>query len=320
MDSRVPIDLNPPAVLTGLAIGDALGMPFETCSPTDSRLVSWTGEYAASTHHGLNPGQYTDDTQMAVALSTSLLMAGEYNPANAAAAYRDWFHRDPRGIGGTIKRAMERLDAGEAPAVSGRYDASESTWIGNGVSMRIAPLGLFYASMQPLSALLLAVEADAAITHQHPDAVHAATAVAVAVRHAVRERRTGVLGTVLTTLARTATPTQSPRLMRRLAELLFELARGTAPSSLFDADDAVGISALALYIVDVTGCYEEAVTTAIRLGGDTDTRAAIVGAIAGAAYGLEAIPPAWFQNIENRDMLVELDATLPNISKVQVRS
>jgi len=320
MDSKTPVDLNPPAVLTGMAIGDALGMPFETCSPSDPRLIAWAGEYAASTHHGLAPGQYTDDTQMAVALASSLLVGGQYIATNAAAAYRDWFHRNPRGIGGTIKRAMQRLDAGDDPASSGRYDASESAWIGNGVSMRIAPLGLFYAATQPISALLLAVEADAAITHQHPDAVHAATAVAVAVRLAVRERRTGVLGSVLTTLASTAAPTQSPRLMRRLADLLFELSRDTAPSSLLDADDAIGISALALYIVDVTGCYEEAVTTAIRLGGDTDTRAAIVGAIAGAAYGLEAIPPAWFQNIENRDMLVELDATLPNISKVQVRS
>ncbi len=302
-------DRNPPSILLGMAIGDALGMPFETCKPDDPRLLAWRGEYAGSDHHKLTAGQFTDDTQMAVALTTSIILASGYSGDRAAAAYMDWYRRSPRGIGGTIKRAMERLLAQEPHTRSGRYEAGE-TWIGNGVSMRIAPLGALYAHTSPPSKLLMAVEEDAAITHNHPDAIYAASAVALAVAYATRERRTGVLGTVLQTLASTPARTRAPRLMQRLSELMLELTRGTAPAVLFDADDAIGISAMALYIADATGSYEDAVTTAIRMGGDTDTRAAIVGAIAGAAYGLEAIPEPWFQGVEEREQLMLLDAAL----------
>jgi ADP-ribosylglycohydrolase len=302
-------DSNPPATLVGMAVGDALGMPYETCKPDDPRLLAWHGQYEGSDYHKLAAGQFTDDTQMSVALATSIVVATGYTAEKAAAAYLDWYRTGPRGIGGTIKRAMERLLAGESFTTSGHYAADER-WIGNGVSMRIAPLGAVFAHTVPISTLLQAVEEDAAITHKHPDAVYAAAAVALAVAHAVRERRTGVLGYTLQVLADTAASTGSKRLMQRLSELNFELTRGTQPASLFDADDAIGISAMALYIVDATGSYEDAITTAIRMGGDTDTRAAIVGAIAGAAYGLEAIPEPWFQGVEDREQLMRLDTAL----------
>lgn len=302
-------DSNPPAVLLGMAIGDALGMPYETCKPGDPRLLAWRGQYEGSVYHKLEAGQFTDDTQMALALTSSIVLASGYDAERAAAAYVDWFGRSPRGIGSTIKRAMERLLAKESHQRSGRYEPGE-TWIGNGVSMRIAPLGALYAHSTPPSKLLMAVEEDAAITHNHPDAIYAASAVALAVAHATRERRTGVLGSVLQTLAGTPARTRAPRLLLRLSELMLELTRGTAPRKVFDADDAIGISAMALYIVDATGSYEDAITTAIRVGGDTDTRAAIVGAIAGAAYGLEAIPEPWFQGVEAREQLMMFDSVL----------
>jgi ADP-ribosylglycohydrolase len=302
-------DINPPAVLIGMAIGDALGMPYETCKPDDPRLRAWNGQYEGSDYHKLQAGQFTAATQMAVALTTSIVLASGYKSDLAAAAYMDWYRRAPRGVGGTIKRAMERLITKESHTHSGRYEPGE-TWIDNGVSMRIAPLGALYAHTSPPSKLLMAVEEDAAITHNHPDAIYAASAVALAVAHATRERRTGVLGTVLQILASTPARTRAPRLMHRLSELLLELTRGTLPAELFDADDAIGISAMALYIADATGSYEDAVATAIRMGGDTDTRAAIVGAIVGAAYGLEAIPEPWFQGVEERKQLMLLDAAL----------
>jgi ADP-ribosylglycohydrolase len=58
-----------PATLTGLAVGDALGMPFETNHFSSRRLNQWDGSFQASDFHKLDPGQWTDDTQMATALT-----------------------------------------------------------------------------------------------------------------------------------------------------------------------------------------------------------------------------------------------------------
>jgi len=136
--------MNFPAPLLGLAIGDALGMPFETAPRSRPDLLDWDGRSFRNSddYHGLNPGQWTDDTQMSLALSRTLIEHQQYVPEAAALAYRQWFEGDCRGIGGSTKRAMEKLCRGVPWTESGTPGAE-----GNGTAMRAAPF--WFASNSP---------------------------------------------------------------------------------------------------------------------------------------------------------------------------
>ena len=126
--------------LLGLAIGDALGMPFEglpswVVGPVLDRIQG----FHESGHRELGAGQWTDDTQMTLCLVRSLVRCGRLDPEDVAREYLGWFQSgDVRGIGGTTKSAMARLEAGAGwheSGTAGEYAA------GNGTAMRAAPLG-----------------------------------------------------------------------------------------------------------------------------------------------------------------------------------
>lgn len=111
---------NKSAVLTGLCIGDALGMPFETKNWNDPAILAWDGQtFLSSEFHKLKPGQFTDDGSMALALTESLISnvrdgwGKGFDPGRTAAYYEQWY-RGPlfRGAGQTTRKALENLKNG----------------------------------------------------------------------------------------------------------------------------------------------------------------------------------------------------------------
>src|ERR1700733_11149702 len=106
--------MNEPSTLAGLAIGDSLGMPWETKSHLDSGLLNWDGTFQSGVGNevqpGRLPGEWTDDTKMAKALAESLVEYETYNPPGAAANYIEWYKSgDHRGMGKATKEALERI-------------------------------------------------------------------------------------------------------------------------------------------------------------------------------------------------------------------
>lgn len=303
--------MNAPATLTGLAVGDALGMPFEMATVSDSRLRAWTGDYEDGSRSPftkeLGPGQWTDDTKMARALTDSLLQEQGYSPLGAAREYLRWFDSgDWRGIGTSIHKAMVRLKAGFPWTQSGVPNAE-----GNGTAMRVAPIGLFYR--YNIQAAVEMAGHDAHITHRSHEARVGSIAVAAGVACLLqRSTPETVISKVLEwlppslirdRLIHAERAAQLPELRsdeRALADAMAEFG------SKAHVVDTVPSAFLALA---ATTSFKGAVRAAILCGGDTDTTGAVTGALAGTFYGIEEVAP-FLEKLEDATALRDLEQRL----------
>jgi len=283
-----------PAPLVGLAIGDALGMPFETAAPTTPTLLAWKGGYEASKFHKLGPGQFTDDTQMSIALAASLFEKGFYDPETAARKYLAWFQSgDARGMGGSTRKALARLATGVP-----WYEAGEKGAEGNGTAMRAAPIGMFQnRGTERLGAAAHWARIDAAITHQSDEAKEGSAAMAVAISYLCSGgREETLLETVLAQLKKSRVYFALEDLKNMVADFkdpeamilrVYLSGRGqqsSGPSARVSESVPAAFAALLS-----SSTYKDTVERAIRVGGDTDSVAAMAGAMAGALYGYEHI-------------------------------
>ena len=281
-----------PAPLTGLAIADALGMPFETQPHDSPALLAWDGSYGSSEYHKLGPGQWTDDTQMSLALANSLLENRAYLPINVADSYLKWFKSgDCRGIGTNTKRAMQNLEMGVSFLASGIPLAE-----GNGTAMRAAPIGVAFRKSTEHVVFLSGF--DSAITHASAEAMNGSTAVALAVAHLV-------LGGARISLI----PTLLPYLTTSRVKAKLEALASPRPNITAHVADTLEA---AFYAFMSTRSFTEAVETAIRYGGDTDSVGAITGALAGAYYGYENIPKSYIEKLELSNEIHDIELRLLN--------
>ena len=310
------------AVLIGLACGDALGMQFETRKWNDPAILNWDGySYGSSDFHKLGPGQWTDDTGMALALTESLLANKEskvFDPARTAEYYRQWYIGPTfRGAGQTTKKALELLRNNVPWFQSGELGA-----LGNGTAMRVAPLGVFYRD-EP-GKLIKAAKLDAIITHDSHEAQQGSIAISMGValllsgvkREEILESLRHVLepSRLLDNINLIATnKTIHDTLKNKDYDRALDRNGGNRIISqliLGNKYTVIEAVARAFYVFVATRSFEEAMELAIRGGGDTDTVAAMVGALCGAYYGLDGIPESYITPIEQRDVLLRLDEEL----------
>lgn len=303
------------ATLTGLAIGDALGMPFETHPHTSPDLLSWDGTFwsgATNTRQPKRlPGEWTDDTRMAMELASSLIESGCYNPAHVSSNYIAWYRTgDLRGMGKTTREAMDRIIKGHHWNSSGVVHAK-----GNGPSMRIAPMGIYYRSSLITVAEMTRV--DAWITHRSQEAQEGAVAVALAVALLAKEtvKKNELIRPILHLLqggAEGFTTVTEARLDELQKFLATSPDRETATQYLLEkgtravTDETVPAAFLCFMATD---SFKDAVEMAVRAGGDTDTVGAITGALAGTYYGREQIEP-YLEHLEEAEILAHLDHLL----------
>jgi ADP-ribosylglycohydrolase len=287
-----------PAPLTGLAIGDALGMPFETESPLATRLASWNGEYQSSTYHRLRPGQFTDDTQMSLALAETILENKFYEPSVAAKKYLAWFTSgDCRGIGTSTRQAMSNLAQGKTWEASGIEQAQ-----GNGTAMRAAPIGAHQnRGAERLRASAHWARIDAGITHNSDEAREGSAAMAVATSHlCAGGKKDSLLTTVLQHV-------QKSRVRSALEDVYRAIRRGDSIGDFLKTREWL-LSGVGPHVVQSVPAaftmflysenFEDTVRNAIRMGGDTDSVAAMAGALAGSYYGIEGIPDSLLDPLE----------------------
>ena len=290
--------------LYGLAIGDALGMPTQSLSRSGiaarygvvDRLLPGAPDQPIAPN--LPAGTVTDDTEQALLLAR-LLVAGDgrLDPHAFATALQIWeqdmIRRGSRDLlGPSTKRALERLAAGEPVADTGRDGTT------NGAAMRVTPVGIAFAG----DALLDAVVDSCVVTHNTGLGIAAAAAVAAAVS-------AGVAGADLPTAVAAAEDAAAAGAQRGHWVAGGDIAarlrwvrgwvRDLHPDQLVPAlDQVVGTSVAAnesvvaaFALVEALGSdVRAALTTAASLGGDTDTIAAICGAVLGARHGVAGLP------------------------------
>ena len=277
--------------LLGQLVGDALGSMVEFMSARDIARLYPHGlrEIGPSPVHGTIAGQPTDDSELALALARSLVARGGYDEEDVAGAYTDWLESGPFDKGGTITRATHAMGAargrGERMAAAGRVAASRSSEA-NGALMRQCPLAIWGYSLAP-EALALWVRADTLLTHPHPVCQGASAAFLVALAAVIRD---GLDGRAAHAVAR-----EWDRLHGQSPIVTTTLAAAALEPPAFQPNEGHVVIALqnAFYQAYHAQSFEEGLVATVMCGGDTDTNAAIAGALLGAIHGVSAIPEQW---------------------------
>lgn len=301
------------ATLVGCAIGDALGMPFEMKPAASPMLTGWKGDFqAGGTFWKGEAGQYTDDTLMSIALSESLIECNGFDPAHTADKYLAWYNTgNTRGIGTTTARALVALRMGSTYKTCAPFIDYEGRPVGgNGTAMRAGPIGLVYRN--DLNKLLAIAFEDAILTHNSMECKLSSAAVALATaylangHHDAKATLEDVLEAIPDSVLRTKLEIVQDHLVNKTAP-------ETALADIGSGGYAPETVAAALYCLAVTDNFKDCVIMSIKCGGDTDTTAAVAGALAGTLYGLEGIPQDYKDKVEDFQMLQDLTDKLVNM-------
>ncbi|RPF33925.1 ADP-ribosylglycohydrolase family protein [Streptomyces sp. TLI_185] len=267
----------------GSAVGDALGAPFEF-GPEGAFSARFPepgqgGEMCGG--GGWDPGEATDDTQMAVLVAESLLEHGGLELPDVFGRFRRWAAADPKDIGLQTEAVLSSGDPWDLAAAL-HFQASQRA-AGNGALMRAATSAVYFADAGR-DATMDAARRLAALTHGDR-AAWEGTAV---FHELVRVALAG--GDPIAAVPDTLAAVHADHRARYAAVL----AHDWHPDLATEFNGAVWpCLASAVWALRTTRSYESAVRAAIDLGGDTDTVAAVTGGLAGAVYGMSAIPERW---------------------------
>ncbi|MGX1562610.1 ADP-ribosylglycohydrolase family protein [Streptomyces sp. NPDC055506] len=275
--------------LLGLAVGDALGAPAENMKPSEIR-ARWgriTG-YVSDNPSG------TDDTEYAIFSGLLLARHGSaLTPAHVEAAWHEWIaDRDEgpfRGAGFSERGTLENLRRGLAAPISAQHRHAWS----DGLAMRAAPFGVFAAGRPAEAARLVAI--DGSVSHDG-EGIYGGQAVAAGVAAAMAGAPP--IAVVAAALAVVPDDSWTARCLRRAVAVAHRGERAVRSAVVIGgypwtdlAPEAVALAFGAYAAAD--GDFEQSVLTAVNMGRDADTTAAVAGALAGATRGVSAIPQAW---------------------------
>ena len=282
------VHLDPPGrqralgCLIGGAVGDALGAPFEFqpaglySEHFPTPVYGGIGEMIGGGSFGWAPGEFTDDTQMAVSLACSVVESFGYDADHVWESWRVW-RRRATDVGITTSHALS-FDSWRTV----HHPRIEST-NANGALMRSFPLALATLGLSDEQARVVVLH-QASLTHHHPAAGWGAWLAVTTMRRAIRgdDPWTGLdreISTIPESLraefASVLSPTWAPNHDRR--------SNGNVWTCL----------AQAVWAARHASNFDDAVAAAIDLGGDTDTVACVAGALAGAIHGVQSIPSRW---------------------------
>ena len=279
----------------GLAVGDALGAPFEFMSAAQVAAVAPDALRMQASPMWLL-GEWTDDTALTLASARAYdHQDGTFRLTRAAHAMTAWLASGPKDVGSLTKQALRLIEDGASPQQAGRLAAiGNFQAAGNGSLMRALPTGIVRAATDPL--LPRESAALSAITHADSRCVAACI----------------VFNTVVSMVL------AQPDDVRGALRLAMDAVRHVEVQQLIEGmlqgrparygnEDGIGFVLLALErafrsVLDSTG-FAAGLDGVIRQGGDTDTNAAIAGGLLGARFGFEAIPKDWLLDLRDKEVL-----------------
>jgi len=262
-------------VLLGQVAGDSLGSLVEFQSPEAIRRKYPDGvrELVAGGTFNTLPGQPTDDSEMALLLARSMVDRGTYDPIEVRDRYVFWLESHPFDCGGTIKGAL-----------LGHLNLQSQA---NGALMRSSPIGIAGARL-PSDLVATWAEKDAALTHPNAICLQVNALFVMAIAAAIRE------ALAPEDLYRRITSYAQDRQADSAVLKAIHAAADGPPGNFMSQMGWVLIAFQnALYQLLHAPNLEEGVIDSVMRGGDTDTNAAIAGALLGAVHGIEAVPQQW---------------------------
>lgn len=290
--------------LVGLAVGDALGAPVEGWSHED--IVAAYGkvtEFMPSQRLGIGPGEHTDDTAMMLCIARGIAANGCFDPEDVASRFLAWYLDEPIGIGRTTWVALGELQRGASWREAG-YKAHQKLGgmsAGNGSIMRCAPIGLLDYKNSDL--LIQDSMNSSLITHWDPKAQWGAAAINLSIAHLLQGHKKEDL------LHRVSQKVAEDRVKEALLAV-----ENVEPSQVWSGAFVLSTLQIALWCFLNKPSFEQAIEEAVNLGGDTDTNAAVCGALAGAYYGISQIPTRWLSGLKAREEIIRLATTIHGLA------
>ena len=278
--------------LLGLAVGDALGAPVEFMRPGTFDPVT---EMLGGGPHGLMPGEWTDDTSMALCLAESLIECRGFNAVDQLQRYVRWWrngHLSSTGfcfdIGNTTRAALEAFESSGEPSGLTSPDTA-----GNGSIMRLAPIPMYY--VLNLEDAIEFAGRSSMTTHAADEAVSACRYMAAVIARALRGReKEDVLA-----------PPRLSDLADGVKRVAFGSFRIFNPPQIRGSGYVVESLEAALWAFHHTDNFADGACMAVSLGEDSDTTAAVYGQIAGAFYGANCIPARWANAVVRKDLIID---------------
>lgn len=298
--------------LVGLALGDALGAPLEFMPRAE--IAATYGEVRELLGGGwlnVDPGEYTDDTQLALAITNSIVRCGRIDPPDIAARFVAWLRTGPKDVGNITRTAIRYHEQGLPWQEVGPRVHREMTGrsAGNGSLMRCAPVALFHAARP--AELLRDSAIVSEITHANPLSVWSSIAVNLAIVELLHGRREGLI-------ERVAAQIEEPQVRETLRTV-----PGLSRKAIRSGGYVLETLGAAFWALQNHPGFEEVVVAAVNLGDDADTVGAVAGALAGAREGAGALPDRWLTLLRDADHLADLALSLHRLSgstKYEVRS
>ena len=289
--------------LLGLAIGDALGAAVEFQPPGSFEPVT---DYRSGGSHGLDPGEWTDDTSMALALADSIAQTG-WDINDQTQRYVAWWKNGEYSVKGrcfdigvTTRSALSRFQQSNNARSSG--DASERA-SGNGSIMRLAPIPIRFVGHFPDQIEQLASFAGESSlpTHASPQCLSACRYLALVLAGLIRGLDSKEV------LSPDWEPLRQLRVHETLHPEVGDVAGGSfresQPPKIQGNGYVVKSLEAALWAFHDAADFREAILKAVNLGDDADTTGAVCGQLAGAYWGESGIPGKWLDGLARRDMM-----------------
>ncbi len=288
--------------LQGLAVGDALGTTLEFAKPgTFTPITDMVGGGPFS----LRPGEWTDDTSMALCLAESLVEKNGFDPRDQMERYLRWWkegHLSHSGncfdIGNTTRKALSQFEITQDP-FSG---SSDSFAAGNGSIMRLAPVPMFY-SREPELAIMKSAESSRT-THGANEAIDACKYLGAIIAGAINGATKDEL------LSERYCPIDDYWKNNPLVPKIDDIAMGSFkrkdPPDIKGTGYVVKSLEAALWAFNKGKTFKEGCLLAVNLGDDADTTGAVYGQIAGAYFGEQGIPQKWLTNLAMRPTILDL--------------
>ncbi len=295
------------ATLLGLAVGDALGAPLEFMHARE--IAERFGTVRTMLGGGwlnLEPGETTDDTQMMLCLAESLAQRGTFDPDDVVAKFLIWYDTHPKDMGNTTQAVLTLIknEANWRSAARKAHNLLEGKSAGNGSLMRVAPIGLLYHRNE--ERLIEASFTSSRLTHW--DDLAAESCVA--------------FNLILADLLHGFGPDEAvqnvaDKMLPRNEEItqILEMVPDKDFEELSPSGFVLDTLEAALWHLLHGDTFENTLIRAVNMGGDADTIGAVTGALAGAYFGLNAIPERWLDVLQGREVIEPLADKLWELSR-----
>lgn len=296
----------------GQLIGDALGGRYEFKSSKEVMIQTYkdavkepypTLPILGGGPFNLAPGQVTDDSELALVLLESLARNGTYNREDVVKGYKSWLESDPFDIGNATLAAFINANSyDEMVANSLRRDKAGNPSMSNGSLMRISPLALLIHKDHSRDSIWYTAGQDAMITHSSPE-VFDATKVYVNMlvdllegkktkEEVVDDARWSANTSLVRDIIINATTTPASN------GVILPSRETVKPDGEYAGYFGIALANAIYQLLHGRSFFKSLVDT-VRLGGDTDTNAAIAGALLGSYYGVNGIPSTWIDSVNN---------------------